>query len=196
MEQAFAFFIFAVVAAATPGPSNVMLTATGAIVGVRKGLACLLGVAVGMGSMMFVVSIGLGALILQNPNLLRALNFIGGALLLWLAWKIASAPVGDNAVKQKPVGFVGAAAFQWVNPKAWLACASAAGTFLQPQGGSALEQATLFAALFIAATLPSGFPWLAFGALLSRVLRNPTAARAFNIAMGITLALSVTMILY
>src|SRR5215831_16724598 len=89
-EQAAAFLLFAVVAAVTPGPSNIMLTAAGAHGGVLKGLPCLLGVATGMGLMMFLVPLGLGSLVLEFPLLLKALNWGGAAILLWLSWKIAT----------------------------------------------------------------------------------------------------------
>lgn len=66
-DQAIAFLLFAVVAAATPGPSNIILTAVGANAGILKGLPSLLGVTVGMGLMMFLVPLGLGSLVLQIP---------------------------------------------------------------------------------------------------------------------------------
>jgi threonine/homoserine/homoserine lactone efflux protein len=69
-EQMLAFFVFSVVAAGTPGPSNALLTATGANVGVRRGLPALFGVGAGMGLMMFLVAFGLGSVILGNPLVL------------------------------------------------------------------------------------------------------------------------------
>lgn len=193
-DQAAAFLLFAVVAAVTPGPSNLLLTATGATVGVLRGLPCLLGVSVGMGVMMFAVAFGLGSVVLANPAVLRALNWIGAAFLLWLAWKIATAGRGDAAAGKKPVGFVGAAAFQWINPKSWLVCASAAGAYLHAGSGSALAQATAFGALFVLASLPCCFVWLAFGATAQRFLRSDRARLTFNVAMGVLLAGSVVLV--
>jgi threonine/homoserine/homoserine lactone efflux protein len=194
-EQAVAFLIFAVVAAGTPGPSNLLLTATGASVGVLRGLPCLLGVSVGMGVMMFAVAFGMGSAVVANPAVLRGLNWIGAAFLVWLAWKIATAQGGTAAASAKPVGFTGAAAFQWVNPKSWLVCASAAGTYLHAGSGSASAQATALGGLFVLAALPCCFVWLAFGAGAQRLLRTPRARRLFNVAMGLLLAGSVGMIL-
>ena len=73
-EQAVAFFVFALVAAITPGPSNLLLTSTGATVGVLRGLPSLCGVAIGMGVLMFLVAFGLGSLVLERPVLLHALK--------------------------------------------------------------------------------------------------------------------------
>ena len=130
-----AFLLFAVVAAVTPGPSNIMLTAAGAQAGVLRGLPCLFGVATGMGAMMFVVPLGLGSLVLERPLVLKALHWGGAAFLLWLSWKIATSGSRSDSAPD-PVGYLGAAIFQWVNPKSWLVTASAAGTFLSAGAGS------------------------------------------------------------
>jgi threonine/homoserine/homoserine lactone efflux protein len=194
-EQILAFFVFSVVAAGTPGPSNALLTATGANVGVRRGLPALFGVGAGMGLMMFVVAFGLGSVILGNPLVLTIVKWCGAAVLLWLAWKIATAHSSSAATGGKPVGFFGAAAFQWVNPKSWLICTSAAATYLDQRAGSALGQSIAFAVTFVVAALPSIFPWLAFGAVMQRWLRSDRSRRIFNGAMGVLLAASVILIL-
>jgi threonine/homoserine/homoserine lactone efflux protein len=194
-EQTAAFVLFAVVAAVTPGPSNVMLTAAGANGGVVRGLPCLVGVTAGMGLMMFVVPLGLGSLILKNPLVLKALNWAGAAFLLWLSWKIATSRRMDSLPESRPVGFIGAAVFQWVNPKSWLVTASAAGAFLHTGAGSPVLQSALLGGLFVLVALPSCFVWLAFGATAQRLLQTPRRLRAFNITMGILLALSIGLIL-
>ncbi len=196
LEQAIALFIFSVAAAGTPGPSNALLTATGANVGVRRGLPCLLGVTIGMGLMMFVVAFGLGSVILRNPAVLEAVKWCGAAVLGWLAWRVATAGRASVAVSGPPVGFFGAAAFQWINPKSWLVCASAAATFLEDGASSALTQSAAFGLTFMLASLPSCFPWLAFGAVLHRFLRSERARRTFNAAMGALLAASVLLIFW
>jgi threonine/homoserine/homoserine lactone efflux protein len=196
LEQSAAFLMFSLVAAITPGPSNVMLTAAGASVGVLRGLPCLVGVSLGMGLLMFCVAAGLGGLVLGHAAVLRALNWIGAAFLLWLSWRIATAGQGEKNGARTPVGFVEAAAFQWINPKAWLVSSSAAAAYLQAGASGALLQAVSLAALFVAAALPSGFVWLAFGAAMHRFLRSARAARVFNIVMGASLAASVVLILW
>ncbi|HEU5100123.1 MAG TPA: LysE family translocator [Roseiflexaceae bacterium] len=192
-EQAIAFFVFAVVAAITPGPSNLILTSTGAAVGVLRGLPCLFGVTIGMGLMMFLVAFGLGSLVLESPMLLLAINWCGIGFLLWLSWKIATAGRNDATSEKKLVGFWRAAMFQWVNPKSWLVSASAVASFLQAGAASALAQSLGFGTLFVLAALPSCFIWLAFGAGVQRLLRTERAVRAFNVVMGALLAGSVAL---
>jgi len=194
-EHAVAFVLFAVAAAVTPGPSNVILAAAGASAGVLRGLPCLLGVTVGMGLMMCLVPLGLGALVLGHPLLLAALRWCGAAVLLWLSWRIATSGGVETAPEHRAVGFLGAAVFQWVNPKSWLVSASAAGTFLHDDAGDPAWQAASLGALFFVAALPSCFLWLALGAATHRVLRNPRRLRALNVALGALLALSIVLIL-
>jgi len=190
-----AFLLFAVVAAVTPGPSNIMLTAAGAQAGVLRGLPCLFGVATGMGAMMFVVPLGLGSLVLERPLVLKALHWGGAAFLLWLSWKIATSGSGiDSAPDRDPVGYLGAAIFQWINPKSWLVTASAASTFLNAEAGSPIVQAASLGGLFVLAALPSCFLWLAFGAAVQPVLQGSRRLRIFNVAMGALLALSIALI--
>jgi threonine/homoserine/homoserine lactone efflux protein len=190
-EQILPFLLFAVVAAISPGPSNIIVASAGANGGVLRGLPCLFGVGFGMGFMMFVVALGLGSLVLGHPTLLLALKWGGVLFLLWLAWKIATARHGKTASSNDVVGFWQAAAFQWVNPKSWLVTTSAVGAYLQAGSVSALAQAVWFGSLFVLASLPSCFVWLAFGATMQRFLQTEQAARRFNIVMGALLAGSI-----
>src|SRR5262245_10433962 len=187
-EQALAFGLFALVAAITPGPSNLLLTSTGAHVGVLRGLPCLCGVASGMGLMMGLVAFGLGSLVLERPLILQGLKWCGIGFLLWLSWKMATAGRSDATTDKAFVGFWGAAAFQWVNPKSWLVSASAVGTYLHVDAGSAIVPALSFGLLFVLVALPSCFVWLAFGATVQRWLATERAVRLFNVAMGGMLA--------
>jgi threonine/homoserine/homoserine lactone efflux protein len=194
-DQALAFVLYAIVVAGTPGPSNAVLTATGARVGVFRGLPALLGVAAGMGLLMFVVAFGLGAVILENPAWLTAVKWAGAAVLLWLAWKIGASRSAGPDQAARPIGFLGAAGFQWINPKSWLACASAAAAFLDQTRGSAQVQAALLTVIFVLVALPCCFAWLAFGAVVQRALRSERALRTFNVLMGALLVGSVVLLL-
>jgi threonine/homoserine/homoserine lactone efflux protein len=196
LEQTIPCLIFSLVAAITPGPSNVMITATGSAAGIVRGLPCVVGAAAGMATLLFTAALGLGQLILGHPEILRVMNWCGAAFLLWLAWKIANAGRAGESAQVKPVGFFSAAVFQWVNPKGWLVAVGAASTYLQPDTGSLLLQALVLAALFFAVAFPSGLVWLGLGASMQGLLRNEWHARVFNIAMALALASSVAMILW
>jgi threonine/homoserine/homoserine lactone efflux protein len=188
-----AFVTFAAVVAGTPGPSNALLTAIGARVGVRHGLASLLGQVTGMGAMLFAIALGMGNVILAHPLVLQVLKWGGAAMLCWMAWRIAAAGHAEGAMNA-PRGFLGMAAFQWVNPKGWLISIAAVATFLDRQAGDALAQAAIFAILFTLVALPSCVPWLAFGAALQRFLRAPRARRVLNGVMAALLAASTILL--
>ena len=151
LEQFIGFSVFAFVACVTPGPNNMLLTAVGGSRGIRRGLPTLMGVAFGFALMLFLVAIGVGRTVLALEHFSGTVRWVGAAFLIWLAWNIASAPVAnagasDNAVPRRRdgTGLVGAAFFQWVNPKAWLVCVGAISTYLSP-GEDLVVQATTFA---------------------------------------------------
>ena len=192
LEPIIAFTLFSVVTAVTPGPNNVMLTATGANVGIRRGMPHLLGVIVGFGAMQFIFIGGAGTLLTTLPQLLTTLKVIGIGVLLWLAWKIANAG-RSGAVRERPIGFFGAVAFQVFNAKAWLICAGAV-SYLQPDA-NAILQAAIFSAIWFVIGIPCMLVWLGFGAAMQRVLRTDRALRVFNIAMGLLLVATVPLML-
>jgi threonine/homoserine/homoserine lactone efflux protein len=187
-----AFVTFSAVMAGTPGPSNTLLTTVGATVGIRRGLAGLLGQVTGMGTMLFAITLGLGRLLLAHPLALQGLKWAGAAMLCWMAWRIATAKPAEPA-PSTPAGFLGMAAFQWVNPKGWLIGTAAVATFLDRHAGGALGQAVIFTVLFTLTALPSCFPWLACGAALQRYTRTPRARRVLNTVMAALLAASVIL---
>ena len=186
--EIFAFVVFAVVTSITPGPNNIMLTATGANVGIRRGLPHMFGVTFGFALMLFLVAAGMGTPLLASPIAMRALRIAGIVVLLWLAFKIATAGRAAGGARERPIGFIEAAAFQWVNPKAWLICAGAVGSFLHEDASSPLPQAAFFALVFMLAGTPCMLVWLGFGAAMQRLLATDRAFRNFNIAMGLLLA--------
>lgn len=198
-DQLVAFATFAFVASVTPGPNNVLLTAIGGSAGFRKGMPTLWGIVFGFSAMIFSLAVGLGGTLFTLPYVMDAIRIVGLVVLLWLAWKIGSAPVGradqTAPAKDKPAerrgSFVGAALFQWVNPKAWLIAAGAIGSYMHPGSGGVLQQAGILAGVFIVAAALGSLPWLAFGAALGELLKQPRAARIFNITMAVLLVASM-----
>lgn len=185
-----AFFLFALVASITPGPSNVLLTTVGAQIGIIRGLPTLIGTALGTGLILFIVGVGLGISILENEMLLFTLRAIGMAAILWLAWVIATSPVPDGNTRPESAlkfGFLTALLLQWINPKAWIVSVSIVGAFMVSDG-SVLEQATLLSIVFISAAVIGCLPWLACGAVIGKFLQDPAISRLFNLTLGLSLA--------
>ena len=181
---------FAVATTITPGPNNVMVTTSAVNHGLRATLPHIVGIACGFALMLLLVCAGLAGVLLQVPVLANILRYASLAWLLLLAWQIATAGAPGSTRPRPKLGFVGAMAFQWVNPKAWMICLGAAGAFMLPEG-SVPAQALTIAVVFLAVALPCILPWALLGAAAARLLETPTRLRAFNIAMAVLLVLSM-----
>ena len=190
-ELFISFVVFGVIAAVTPGPNNVMLTTTGLNFGVRRGLPHLLGICIGFPVMLALIGLGFGTLFELYPVLHEIIKVVGILYLLWLAWKIATTRGGiDRIERSKPINFWQAAAFQWVNPKAWIMGSSALAAYTSLDDSFFLQVAIICITFFFI-TLPCAGVWLVFGAGLQRYLRDPKHLRIFNIAMALLLVASI-----
>jgi len=186
-----ALVLFACVMSFTPGPNNIMLTASGVNFGFARSIPHMSGVTIGFLVLVGACAGGLGLVFAAVPALHVALKFAGGAYMLWLAWKVANArPSGaDGALLARPMTFLQAAAFQWVNPKAVIAALSAIALYLRP-GHETLDLAVMLL-VFGLSTLMSVMTWTGFGVALRRFLRDPARARIFNGAMALLLVASI-----
>jgi len=184
-----AFVLFAFATAGTPGPNNMMLLASGANFGFRATILHILGISVGLGVMVLAMGLGLGGVFKAWPVLHEVLRWVGGAYLLWLAWKIATTKgVSDKAVGARPMTFLGAAAFQWVNPKAWAMALTAASTYT-PEGS--VLAVFIVAGTFMLVGAPCSAAWAGFGQGLRRYLDRPRVLRTFNLTMAALLVASL-----
>ncbi len=185
---------FSVVMYITPGPNNVMVAASAANHGIRATVPHMFGVAAGFSLMLTLVCAGLGSALLGWPPLLPLFRWAGAAWLLWLAWQIATAPPPGEGGRTRVLGFFGAAAFQWINPKAWLIAVGAAAEYLSPQQPLIAQLARIFL-VFLAVGMPCLMVWALLGSGAGRLLRSPARLRAFNVAMAVLLVLSVLPVL-
>ena len=192
LTLAVTFLPFALVAAFTPGPNNLMLAASGANFGVHRSIPHVLGIVAGFPVLVLAVGLGLGALFQQHPGMHTILKFLGAAFLLYLAWRIATAgPSSTGTAPGRPLTFLEAALFQWVNPKAWIFAVSAVATYTTV-GGRASAEIAVILAVCVLVTVASTVAWTMFGAGLSRFLQgSPRMLRAFNIGMALLLVLSI-----
>lgn len=193
-EQIIGLVSFSIVAAITPGPSNVMVAVAGSAGGFLRGLSCLVGVAAGMASLMFAVAVGMGSILQTNVHALFALKLSGATFLLWLSWKIATADAGIGSGKRQVVGLLPATLFQWINPKSWIVSAGAVSTYFQPDPSNLLVDAAMLSAVFLGCAVPCLAVWLLLGASLERFLTKDRSARAFNRAMAALLTASIVLV--
>ncbi|MBF8774993.1 LysE family translocator [Pseudomonas fulva] len=196
LDLLIAFVLFAFVSSITPGPNNTMLLASGVNFGVRRSVPHALGVSIGFMVMVLAVGLGLGEVFKAWPALYTVLRYAGAGYLLYLAWKIASSgPIGTaSTAAPKPIGFWAAAAFQWVNPKAWVMAIGAITTYTPAQGYVA--NVVVIAAVFALVNLPSVGVWVMFGSALRGLLQNPRALMLFNVLMAALLVISLYPLLF
>ncbi|MDB6445577.1 MULTISPECIES: LysE family translocator [Pseudomonas] len=185
------FALFALVTSITPGPNNTMLLASGVNFGFNRTIPHMLGITCGFFSLVLAVGLGLGAVFQTYPLLYTVLRYAGAAYLLYLAWKIAhSGPVSDSRTgEQTPISYWGAAAFQWVNPKAWIMAIGAISTYTPLQGY--FFNVVVIAAVFALINLPSVSLWVVCGSLLRNLLRDRRWLRLFNWGMALLLVASL-----
>ncbi|WP_375266499.1 LysE family translocator [Planktotalea sp.] len=185
-----ALTVFAFVSSITPGPNNLMLMASGANFGFRRTIPHMLGVGIGFTLMIFLVGVGLVQVFDLYPISHQILKVVSVLYLLWLAWKIANAapPKENVASESKPITFVQAALFQWVNPKAWTMALTAITAYTPEQ---TLYYVSLVALVFGVVNLPSVSVWTVLGEQMARFLTSAARLRAFNCAMAGLLVLSL-----
>ena len=182
---------FAFASSITPGPNNLMLMDSGANYGLRRTIPHMLGVSLGHAFMVFMIGVVLLRVFEAFPVLHIVLKVAGSTYMLWLAWKIANAvPPEAKTVEGKPFTFLQAAAFQWVNPKAWIMGITAISGYA-PQTFGVVGGAALVAVIFCAVNFPSVTVWAWMGMQLRRWLGTAKRLRIFNITMAVLLVASL-----
>lgn len=190
MEYA-ALILFILSTSITPGPNNLMIMASGVNFGVRKSLPHLIGIDLGFPLLVVAVGMGISQLFTLVPSLMLWLKVVGVVYLSYLAVRIATTPVNNQQELEstqvvKPLTFLQAALFQWVNPKAWIMAVGAVATYTVNTADYP-SQVFVIAALFFVFGTPCTVVWLGFGKALKRFLSRPSYQKLFNICMAVLL---------
>lgn len=190
-----AFIVFAAAMLFTPGPNNIMLMASGLNYGFRRTLPHVAGVTIGFSFLVMVIGLGLGAVFAAFPVLHTVLKYVGTAYLVYLAAMIARSGPADTgrAGEGRPMTFLGAALFQWVNVKGWVIAIGAI-TAYAAIAAYPLNIALLSVLLFVIG-LGSSLTWVALGTSLQGLVKSPRAVRTFNIVMAALLLASLYPVL-
>ena len=187
--------LFAAAVTLTPGPNVVLITASAANFGFRRTIPQMLGITVGFGSMVMATGLGFAGVVHAEPRLHTGLKYAGAAYLLYLAWRIARSDATSASAHAKPIGFVDAMLFTWMNPKAWVSALGAAAAFTTV-GGDLMWESSLIAVVLAGFCLLSAALWAGFGTVIGRYLAHPSVRRAFNWSMACMLVLSVIPVLW
>jgi threonine/homoserine/homoserine lactone efflux protein len=187
---------FAVVTTVTPGPNNVLLTASGLNFGFRRSIPHMLGICFGFPAMVLIVGWGMAGLFTTSPTLHRALKIAGTAYLAYLAYRIATAPAEfkEGESRARPMRFWQAVAFQWVNPKGWMMAVTAATSYTTLSGDN-FREVLVIGLVFFIISFPSSAIWTGFGLVIRRWLKDPRHIRALNVGMGLALLACIAPLL-
>jgi threonine/homoserine/homoserine lactone efflux protein len=190
LEIFLSLLLFAFTTSVTPGPNNMMLLASGVNFGFRRTIPHMFGIELGFASVLLAVGFGMGAIFQALPVLYLVLKVAGGLYLLWIAYSIArSRALGDGRSNSTPMGIWAAAAFQWVNPKAWVMAVSSMAAFADPDHLVLTVSIVTFA--FAVLAFPCQGIWAGFGSVLRDWLSHPVRLKWFNISMAVLLVLSL-----
>jgi threonine/homoserine/homoserine lactone efflux protein len=193
METLLALVGFSVVSSVTPGPNNVLLWASGASFGFRATVRHVIGTALGIGAMALVVAAGVGAVFTALPQLALVMKVVASAYLLYLAYQIAGARALERRQLAHPLGLLQAAAFQAINPKAWIFALGAITAF-RPPTYPVLTGSLLVALIMTVVVVPCAALWAAAGGALSRLMRGDGRPRAVSLALALLLAATVAFV--
>ncbi|MEY1579294.1 LysE family translocator [Providencia manganoxydans] len=192
----FSLFTFLFIAAVTPGPNNMLLTSSTANYGFRRSIPLLLGIMLGMQSILYLSAFGVAALLLLYPALHIAMKVAGSLYLLWLAWKTATAnyePLKTESAAAKNIKWYQGGLLQFLNPKAWLMGLGAVGSYSLP-GDLFAQSIIVMSIAVVTVNLIAGLIWMAGGSLIGYFLRSRHAWFIFNLVMGLLTAMCVPLI--
>jgi threonine/homoserine/homoserine lactone efflux protein len=184
---------FAFATSITPGPNNIMLAASGVNFGFARTVPHLLGVCAGFAALAVLAALGIGAFIVALPAAYVSLKIAGTVYLLHYAWQLRTLSLDGDAATATPMSFASAALFQFSNPKAWVMAVTGAAAFMpttQPVAPAALALSTIFAIV----NLPCIAAWALLGAMLRRVLKDPSRLRLFSALLMLLTAYSALAI--
>lgn len=186
--------LFSMSTTITPGPNNIMVTASGTNFGYRRTIPHIVGIAVGLPLMIIVMGLGLGSVFKTYAWIHTVLRYAGATYLLYLSWKIAffhGSDIGDNP-RTRPFSFFEALLFQWVNPKAWMMSIGAIAAFTSQRDEVYLE-VFLIALIFCITCLHNVSLWTMLGVNVKRLLTKQQHRQTFNLFMAALLVISLVL---
>jgi threonine/homoserine/homoserine lactone efflux protein len=176
----------------SPGPATISLVAAGSAYGVRRSLPYLVGIIAGTTIVLVAVATGITAAILTVPVIGSVLIWISVAYILWLAYRIATAPpVSAPNAAPGALSLAGGVLLGVANPKAWVAIAAVfASTRLAD--AAATDAAAKIGALTVMIIVICS-TWLIAGTSIAPWLRNPRRARIVNVALAVGLVVATAL---
>ncbi|MBI2255977.1 MAG: LysE family transporter [Proteobacteria bacterium] len=195
MQNTLSFLVAALALTGSPGPATLGLAAAGAAFGLRRSMLLMAGIVTGVLSVLALTASGLIGLVLAEPALATAVTVAAALYMLYLAYRIATAPpLSASKADVAAPGFGQGIFLGLGNPKAYAAMAALCSGFtLVP--GAPWPDALLKMVLVAATVIPVNIGWSLLGVTLTRWLRNPRLGRGINIFFAVALIASVALTL-
>ena len=177
---------FAMTAAITPGPNNIILSTNAVNYGFKETIPLILGVFFGFLSVLSLCLLGIGEVYESFPNFKTFIKIVATIFLTYLAYKIFnSSEFSDNSNKKR-FTFIDIYFFQLINPKAVSVSMSSSAIFIQNQF-SYLEEFVLIFICFTISTSTSAIVWAAIGHSFRKYLNDKRKIIFFNRVMAVLL---------
>lgn len=172
---------FALSMSISPGPVNMVIVASGAHHGVWRTLPFVSGATLGFTALLLFIGFWFGRVMEHYPVFFKYLGVAGCLFIGYVGYKIALAAPDLSIEHKETPRFIQGVLLQWLNPKAWIACASGIALFAHDHKPASL---LVFAMLYCVICYGSLTVWAVLGDKASRLLNSPSRIRAFNTTMG------------
>jgi threonine/homoserine/homoserine lactone efflux protein len=183
------FLTFAVINSFTPGPNVIMLASSGGVFGIRKTLPHLFGVCCGLPLMLLLVVFGSSEVFKKFPWMLTLLTIVSLAYVALLALRIYRMGFKERLSfnsQVRPMSFLEATLYQWVNGKAWQIVLMVATLYSVESSSARFSQAGI---IWIV-TFAAGIVWIELGKRIAGFLEKPFARRVYYSLLALALILS------
>jgi threonine/homoserine/homoserine lactone efflux protein len=180
----------------TPGPNNILVASSGVNFGFRASVPHILGITFGYPLMLLIIGIGLAKIFIAVPLFHVILKYVSIAYLLYLAAHLAmNTALGEARRTVKPMSFLQAVLFQWVNGKAWIIALGAVTTYTVVDSTLPLQIVAL-TSIAVLVTLVCVCCWTFFGAVMRQFLHTEKRRRWFNYSMAALLVASIVPVIF
>lgn len=189
-----AFALAAITSSFSPGPNNLMLMTSSAKFGLAATLPHAAGIVLGFPVMVLIVGLGLGELFTAYPAISTAMRYGAALYFLWMAWTMLGIRIGGATGSERPMRLYEAAAFQWINPKAWAMAVSFVALFVPPGEGRLVSLVLVVIGCAVLSPLSCG-TWMVFGRAVIAFLNRTGSERYLGMILAGLMLASVVLFL-
>lgn len=187
------FLLAALALFGSPGPAIVALVAVSRKEGGRRGLGFFCGLQFGLAIASGLSIVGLFTILEAVPGALLAMTVASSAYLLFLAYRIAFAPIAHSNAQSSPASSpMAGMLLSLFNPKAYAAFLSLFASFVLMEGDVGQDNLLKWA-LCVFVNVVVDLIWLWIGVSLGKAKLSAASERALNLTMGAAIVLAIPL---